>query len=61
MQSLKWDELSDILSEKLKDPVFMEEYRQRLEKSLKELDKQIEMEIESRIMTPERLNQLYTL
>lgn len=61
MQSLKWNELSDILSEKLKDPVFMEEYRQRLEKSLKELDKQIEMEIESRIMTPERLNQLYTL
>lgn len=61
MQSLKWNELSDILSEKLKDPVFMEEYRQRLKASLEELEKQIEMEIESRIMTPERLNQLYTL
>lgn len=63
MQSVthNWRDLSRLLSEKLKDPVFMEEYKKRLEKSLKDLEKQMEIEAESRIVTSEMLNRTYTL
>lgn len=63
MQSVThdWRDLSRLLSEKLKDPVFMEEYKKRLEKSLKDLEKQMEIEAESRIVTSEMLNRTYTL
>lgn len=63
MQSVThdWRDKSRLLSEKLKDPVFMEEYKKRLEKSLKDLENQMEIEAESRIVTSEMLNRTYTL
>ncbi|WNL62950.1 hypothetical protein [Citrobacter phage Ci1] len=63
MQSVThdWRDKSRLLSEKLKDPVFMEEYKKRLEKSLKDLENQMEIEAKARILTPEMLNRTYTL